>query len=69
MDSSVGRTDPGRMTLGTPRAPASRTDFDGTVLVEGDHPALFRRVLLEVVDAFFLETNSGSELSFHVFVR
>ncbi len=46
-----------------------RLDLDRSELVEADYDGVFRRPLVESVDAFFLEANFGSFDSFQVRVR
>ena len=46
-----------------------RFDLDRSKLVEADYDRVFRRPLVESVDAFFLAAKSGSFDSFQVRVR
>ena len=55
--------------LGRPRRARLRLNLNRSELIEADYDRVFRRPLVESVDAFFLKVNSGSFDSFQVRVR
>ena len=65
----VGCPMPDRALVRCPRSAGMRLDLDRSQLVEADYDGVVRRPLVESVDAFFLEANSGSFDSFQVRVR
>lgn len=56
------------MAFGGPAAAVEGTQFQRTALVEADHRPVFGRRRVEVEDAVFFRSNSGSGDSFQVFV-
>ena len=67
--AAVGRPMSDRALVRGPGSTGMRLDLDRSQFVETDYDRVFRRPLVESVDAFFLETNSGSFDSFQVRVR
>ncbi len=67
--SIVGRPMSDRSLLRCPAAAGMGLDLDRSEFVEADYDRVLRRPLVEPVDAFFLEANSGSVDSFQVRVR
>ena len=67
--ATVGGSMSDRSLLRCPRRAGMRLDLDRSQFVEADYGRVFRRPLVESVDAFFLEANSGSFDSFQVRVR
>ena len=64
--AGVGCPMPDRVLLRCPGRAGMRLDLDRSELVEADYDRVFRRPLVESVDAFFLEANFGSFDSFQV---
>lgn len=69
VEASIRGSNPRRFAPGSPRPASMGTHLHRPELVEADHSRVLRRFLVEPLDAFFLDSNSGSLLSFHVFVR
>ena len=67
--AAVGCPMPDRALLRCPGSAGMRLDLDRSQFVEADYDRAFRRPLVESVDAFFLEANSGSLDSVQVRVR
>ena len=67
--AAVGGSMPDRALVRGPGSTGMRLDLDRSQFVEADYDRVFRRPLVESVDAFFLETNSGAFDSFQVRVR
>ena len=67
--AAVGCPMPDRALVRCPRNAGMRLDLDRSQLVEADYDGVVRHPLVESVDAFFLEANSGSFDSFQVRVR
>ena len=65
----VGRPMAHRMLLQRPRGTGIRLDLHRAKFIKADYDRVFRRPIVESVDAFFLEVNSGSFDSFQVRVR
>ncbi len=65
----VGRRQPSRFAALRPVTARIGPDLQRTELVQTNYPPVFRRMVVELLDSFFLASNSGSFDSFHVLVR
>ncbi len=66
LEPPIGRPETGRVSGWRPRTPVERTQFQRAALVETDHRPTWRRRGVEVEDAVFFASNSGSGDSFQV---
>ena len=64
--AAIGRPMSDRALVRGPGSTGMRLDLDRSQFVETDYDRVFRRPLVESVDAFFLEANFGSFDSFQV---
>ena len=68
VEASVGSSETSRFSFRPPRPTGMGSHFNRSKFVEANYPRVLWPLFIEPVDAFFLDANSGSLLSFHVLV-
>lgn len=68
MQPPIGRPEPLRMANGRPASSSKRPQFKRATLVEADDSPTRGAAFVEVENAVFFDSNSGSGDCFHVFV-